>query len=99
MSTTQTDANIINADMPDVPTHMPSKIHLKDYKLPSFDVDTVDLDIQLFDDHAIVDSTLVMQRQSDGDLVLDGEELELLSITLNDEVLSNDRYQQADGKL
>ena len=34
MSTTQTDANIINADMPDVPTHMPSKIHLKEKLYP-----------------------------------------------------------------
>ena len=40
-----------------------------------------------------------MQRQSDGDLVLDGEELELIAITLNGQTLADDRYQQADGKL
>ena len=80
MSTTETAAQIINPDMPDVPSHAPSKIHLKDYRPPSFDVETVDLDIKLFDDHAIVDSTLVMQRQTDGDLVLYGEALELVSI-------------------
>ena len=99
MSTTQTDANIINAEMPDVPMHSPSKIHLKDYKLPSFDVKTVDLDIKLFDDYATVDSTLVMSRQSEGELELYGEELELVTITLNDETLANDRYKQVDGKL
>ena len=99
MSTTETAAQIINPDMPDVPSHAPSKIHLKDYRPPSFDVETVDLDIKLFDDHAIVDSTLVMQRQTDGDLVLYGEALELMSIKLNDELLARNRYTQAEGTL
>jgi len=82
-----------------VPSHAPSKIHLKDYKPPSFDVETVDLDIKLFDDHAIIDSTLVMQRQTDDDLVLYGEALELVSIKLNDEPLARNRYKQAEGTL
>ena len=99
MSATETAAQIINPDMPDVPPYAPSKIHLKDYRAPSFDVETVDLDIKLFDDHAIVDSTLMMQRQADGDLVLYGEALELISIKLNDEPLASERYTQADGKL
>ena len=99
MSTTETAAQIINPDMPDVPSHAPTKIHLKDYRPPSFDVETVDLDIKLFDDHAIVDSTLVMQRQTDGDLVLYGEALELMSIKLNDEPLARNRYTQAEGTL
>lgn len=99
MSTTETDAQIINPDMPDMPPHAPSKIHLKDYQPPGFAVETVDLDIKLFDDHAIVDSTLVMQRQTDGDLVLYGEALELMSIKLNDELLASECYTQTDGKL
>lgn len=99
MSNTETDAQIINPDMPDVPPHAPSKIHLKDYQPPSFAVETVDLDIKLFDDHAIVDSTLMMQRQTDGDLVLYGEGLELLSIKLNGEILNSERYTQTEGKL
>ena len=99
MSTTETDAQIINPDMPDVPPHAPSKIHLKDYQPPSFAVETIDLDIKLFDDHAIVDSTLMMQRQTDGDLVLYGEGLELLSIKLNDELLTSECYTQIEGKL
>lgn len=99
MSNTETDAQIINPDMPDVPPHSPSKIHLKDYQPPSFAVETVDLDIKLFDDHAIVDSTLRMQRQTDGDLVLYGEALELLSIKLNGEILNSERYTQTEGKL
>ena len=99
MSATETAAQIINPDMPDVPPHAPSKIHLKDYRPPSFDVETVDLDIKLFDDHAVVDSTLMMQRQTEGDLVLYGEALELTSIKLNGEPLASNRYTQAEGIL
>ncbi|WP_367110196.1 aminopeptidase N [uncultured Psychrobacter sp.] len=88
--------------MADVPLHepqAPTKVNLKDYKKPSFDVDTVDLDIKLFDDHAIVDSKLIMNRQAAGDLVLYGEDVELLSITLNDKALSTEQYEVGDGKL
>ena len=99
MSTAETAAQIINPEMPDVPLHAPSKINLKDYQPPSFDVETVDLDIKLFEDHAQVDSVLKMVRQSAGDMILFGEELELLSITMNDELLDSDRYQQSAGKL
>ena len=99
MSTAETAAQIIDPEMPDVPLHAPSKIHLKDYQQPSFDVETADLDIKLFEDHAQVDSTLKMVRQAAGDIVLLGEDLELLSITMNDELLSTDRYQQTAGKL
>ncbi|MGM8898406.1 MULTISPECIES: aminopeptidase N [unclassified Psychrobacter] len=85
--------------MPDVPPHAPRKIHLTDYQLPSFDVDTVDLDIKIFDDHATVDSRLVMNRQAAGDLVLYGEDVELVTIVVDGEPLSSEQYSQADGKL
>ena len=103
MSTTENDTQFINAEMADVPLHIPNamnnKINLKDYQPPSFDVATVDLDIKLFADYALVDSKLVMQRQAAGALVLDGEEIELLSITLDGTVLSPERYSQDAGKL
>ncbi|MEJ6067424.1 aminopeptidase N [Psychrobacter sp. 16-Bac2893] len=85
--------------MPDVPLHAPSKINLKDYQKPSFDVETVSLDIKLFEDHAKVDSTLKMVRQSAGDIVLFGEDLELLALSMNGEVLSAERYELSTGKL
>ncbi|WP_201551079.1 aminopeptidase N [Psychrobacter sp. DD43] len=85
--------------MPDVPLHTPNKIHLKDYQKPSYDVETVDLDIKLFEDHAQVDSVLKMVRQSAGDLVLFGEELKLLALTMNGEVLTSERYELSAGKL
>ena len=99
MSTAENDAQIINAEMPDVPLHAPSKINLKDYQKPSFDVETVSLDIKLFEDHAQVDSTLKMVRQSAGDIVLFGEDLELLALTMNGEALSAERYELSAGKL
>ncbi|MEJ6552124.1 aminopeptidase N [Psychrobacter pacificensis] len=85
--------------MPDVPPHAPSKINLKDYQKPSFDVETVHLDIKLFEDYAQVNSTLKMVRQTIGDIVLFGESLELLSIIMNDKALTSEHYQQEDGKL
>lgn len=99
MSTAETDAQIINPEMPDVPPHAPSKINLKDYQKPSFDVETVHLDIKLFEDYAQVNSTLEMVRQTAGDIVLFGESLELLSIIMNDKALTSEHYQQEDGKL
>lgn len=99
MSTAETAAQIINPEMPDVPPHIPSKINLKDYQPPSFDVETVDLDIKLFEDHAQVNSTLKMVRQTAGDIVLFGEGLELLTVVMNGEQLTSERYQQTAGKL
>ncbi len=67
-------------------------IYLKDYQKPSFLVDTIDLNIQVFDDHTVVSSKLVMQRQTAGDLVLLGRDLELQSIILNGKQLSESEY-------
>ena len=50
-------------------------VYLKDYQKPSFLVDSVDLDIQVFDDKTYVTAKLVMQRQTAGDLVLLGRDL------------------------
>lgn len=99
MSIAETDAQIINPNMPDVPPTAPSKINLKDYKKPSFDVETVNLDIKLFEEYAQVNSILKMLRQTEGDLVLFGEELELLTIKMNGHQLDEGDYQQEAGTL
>ncbi|WP_180127824.1 MULTISPECIES: aminopeptidase N [unclassified Acinetobacter] len=67
-------------------------VYLKDYQKPSFVVDSIDLDIQVFDEHTNVNAKLVMQRQTAGDLVLLGRDLELKSIRLNGQVLPADAY-------
>ncbi|MCF9033797.1 aminopeptidase N [Acinetobacter nectaris] len=68
-------------------------VYLKDYKKPTFLVDSVHLDIQVFQDHTIVDSILNVQRQTEGDLVLLGRDLELTEIKVNDQVLTSEQYQ------
>ncbi|MCU4414053.1 aminopeptidase N [Acinetobacter sp. WU_MDCI_Axc73] len=68
-------------------------VYLKDYQKPAFLVQSINLDIQVHDDRTIVDATLVMKRQADGDLVLLGRDLELKSIELNGQRLEADQYQ------
>ena len=68
-------------------------IYLKDYQKPAFMVDSIDLNIQVYADHTQVDSKLVMQRQAEGDLVLLGRDLELKSIAVNSQLLSENEYQ------
>ncbi|RJL70635.1 aminopeptidase N [Acinetobacter radioresistens] len=69
-------------------------VYLKDYQKPAFLVESVQLDIQVYDDYTQVDSILVMQRQTAGDLILLGRDLELKSIQMNDQLLSADDYHQ-----
>ncbi|WP_109439907.1 aminopeptidase N [Acinetobacter haemolyticus] len=75
------------------PVQTDQTIYLKDYQKPSFLVDSVHLDIQVYEDHTIVDSTLVMKRQSAGSLILLGRDLELKSIQLNGQTLNSDQYE------
>jgi aminopeptidase N len=75
------------------PVQADQTIYLKDYQKPSFLVESINLDIQVYDDHTIVDSTLVMKRQAAGALILLGRDLELKSIQLNGELLTADQYQ------
>ncbi len=74
-------------------------VYLKDYQQPSFLVDSINLDIQVHDDHTHVFSTLVMKRNSAGDLVLLGRDLELKSIKLNGEPLKSEDYTLDDEQL
>ncbi|WP_168390640.1 MULTISPECIES: aminopeptidase N [Acinetobacter] len=68
-------------------------IYLKDYQKPAFLVDSINLDIQVYADHTIVNAILEMQRQTEGDLVLLGRDLELKSIHLNSQQLTENDYQ------
>jgi aminopeptidase N len=61
----------------------PRAIHLKDYAPPAFRVETVELDVDIREDHALVRAKLEIRRNRAGPLVLDGDELELVSISLN----------------
>ena len=63
----------------------PKEIRLKDYTPPPFLIDRVALDIDIRADDALVKATLSIKRNGppDAPLVLDGDELELLSIALD----------------
>ncbi len=67
-------------------TDTPQTIYLKDYTPPAYWIDTVDLDFSIEATGTIVRSTLVMRRNpavAAQPLLLDGEELETLSVTVN----------------
>ena len=61
----------------------PKAIQLKDYTPPAFSVETVDLDVDIRSDDAIVKAKLQIRRNAPGPLVLDGDELELQSVTVD----------------
>lgn len=67
-------------------------VYLKNYQAPSFTVETVELNFDLYDDHALVNSTLKLKRQKDGALHLYGEELELIFLSLNGRQLEVSEY-------
>ncbi|HYG56275.1 MAG TPA: aminopeptidase N [Burkholderiales bacterium] len=58
-------------------------IHLKDYTPPTFRIDTVELDVEIRNDDALVKARLSVIRNRPGPLVLDGDELELVSVSLD----------------
>ena len=75
----------------------PKTIHLKDYTPPDFLVETIDLDVDLRDDHALVRARLAVVRnpagvRDDAPLVLDGDALELISVALDGRVLGASGY-------
>ncbi|MFY8094828.1 MAG: aminopeptidase N [Niveispirillum sp.] len=73
----------------------PKAILLKDYAAPAWWIETVDLSFDLRDGGTIVTSRLGLRRNMDGvraPLVLDGQELELLSVTVGNRPLGLDDY-------
>ncbi|MFV2059379.1 MAG: aminopeptidase N [Gammaproteobacteria bacterium] len=65
----------------------PKTIFLKNYTVPEFLVDTVNLDFNLFESETTVSSELTIRRNpasntDNADLVLDGQNLKLLSIAI-----------------
>jgi aminopeptidase N len=67
-------------------------IYLKDYEPPVFTAEKVALNFDLYDDHALVSNRMQLRRQHPGELRLFGDELELVSIELNDKPLAASDY-------
>lgn len=79
----------------------PTARYRKDYKPPSFNILSVDLQFYLHDTNTRVVNTMQIERQVEGaDLVLDGEKLELVSVVLNDTPLvAGQDYQWSETAL
>lgn len=86
-------------------TSQPQTIYLKDYRVPAFLVDHVDLRFELFEDGARVHSTLAMRRNPESDgadksLELDGDSLTTLeSLSLDGNELASEAYESRGEKL
>ena len=77
-------------------TEQPQTIYLKDYRQPDYWIDETHLTFELFEDHALVHSRLFIRRNGDAGLVplvLDGQQLELVSVALGDQTLATTDYQ------
>src|SRR3954466_6743683 len=61
----------------------PRNIYLKDYTPPAFNADTGELDVDIREDHAVVSAKLAIRRNAAGPLVLDGDEVQLVSVKLD----------------
>lgn len=80
----------------------PKEIFLADYCVPDFLVDTVSLHFELDASSTRVTSILAMHKNPQGksdDCVLDGEQLELISIKLNGRPLQGNEYQRTEKTL
>ncbi|WP_448682041.1 aminopeptidase N [Pseudomonas nicosulfuronedens] len=85
-------------------TEQPKVIYLKDYQAPEYLIDETNLTFELYEDHTLVHAQLVMRRNPErGDglppLVLDGQQLELLSLALDDQPLEAGQYQLDENHL
>lgn len=77
---------------------VPETIYLKDYQAPAWLIDTVNLHVSLYDDHALVTAEIAFRKNSDSQedsqapLRLDGELLALQAIAVNGDELSASEY-------
>lgn len=75
----------------------PNTTYLKDYSPPAFHIETVNLSFHLDEESTTVTSVMKirrnMQHASGVPLILDGEDLELVSVKLNSQLLAADAYQ------
>jgi len=81
----------------------PNTIFLSDYQTPAFLVESVNLRFELSPENTVVTNTMSLRRNPQAkegqDLYLDGEDLELLSIEVDGQPLSDSDYQCTDTGL
>ncbi|MBV8802440.1 MAG: aminopeptidase N [Gammaproteobacteria bacterium] len=79
-------------------------IYLRDYQVPDYLIETIDLTFELNEEYTKVKSLLKivlnpLAAKQNKNLILHGEALELISIVLNNEQLSPDQYEIKQDKL
>ena len=74
---------------------------LADYSPANFSIETVNLTIELDDTNTQVINELTVNRQGEHQekLILDGEKLTLISVSIDNELISTDQYQQLASSL
>ena len=82
----------------------PETIYLKDYQVPAFLIETVDLDIKLHPTKTKIAARLTMRRNPEhpdksAPLVLDGENIELKEIAIDARTLKDEAYSIDNNKL
>lgn len=82
----------------------PTKVYLKDYQQPEYFIPETQIRAQLFEDHALITSKYQVKKNKTTTLgtplKLDGAEtLELLSVSLNEEPLAEEKYKIIDQNL
>ena len=85
-------------------TEQPKVIHLKDYQVPAYLIDETHLTFELYEDRTLVHAQLVMRRNPEAGaglppLELHGQDLELVSLSLNDRQLETGDYQIGEESL
>lgn len=85
-------------------THEPQAVYLKDYQIPEYLIDEIDLNFDLHDDFTLVKSHMRVRHhrlsnQRTNTLVLNGEELILESIKLDGKPLAATQYEVTDKLL
>jgi aminopeptidase N len=82
----------------------PKTVYLKDYTPPAFLISSIDLDVDIREDHALVRATLEIARNpgaadAGAPLVLDGEDIELVSVALDGRALAPGEYDLGEVSL
>ena len=81
----------------------PQVIRLNEYTPPAFQIASVALDVDIRPGQATIRSTLGLARTAQRDcaepLVLEGDELELVSVAIDGRALGAADYRVADGRL
>ena len=87
--------------MNDFPEQAAGLIRLADYQAPAWQVESIEMDFDLGIDHTELSTRLLLRRDETQDLPLrlDGENLELLSITLDGVPLPATSYRHSDTQL